>query len=251
MLVVTWLSAVQKNVSRNGKACFIYAGTYDIEELPRKKEYGITGQLVHTRPLEINSISDEDCDKLIDSWDEVEFEPRAKEYIKNLSGRVPYWIQWICLDCGKYAISHNYHHLGYSEVNKVVQILTGEVSPAGDKTITWEKIDITNFQQNQYMPGENEDAECAVISCIAYLNRNNLEYARGVSIKDMKYIWDKYSLSMDDLKDYPTEYYPGFPEYRKCILSKEQVDDFINRVSSIDINKYIEKILKTGYNVKP
>lgn len=187
--------SILRDLSLNGKACFIYAGTYDIEELPRKKEYGITGQLVHTRPLEINSISDEDCDKLIDSWDEVEFEPRAKEYIKNLSGRVPYWIQWICLDCGKYAISHNYHHLGYSEVNKVVQILTGEVSPAGDKTITWEKIDITNFQQNQYMPGENEDAECAVISCIAYLNRNNLEYARGVSIKDMKYIWDKYYVS--------------------------------------------------------
>ncbi len=89
------------------------------------------------------------------------------------------------------------------------------------------------------------------------------EYVEKVDYKDFcralyysydctnKYIWDKYSLSMDDLKDYPTEYYPGFPEYRKCILSKEQVDDFINRVSSIDINKYIEKILKTGYNVKP
>lgn len=187
--------SILRDLSLNGKACFIYAGTYDIEELPRNKEYGITGQLVHTWPLPINSISDEDCDKLIDSWEELEFEPRAKEYIKNLSGRVPYWIQWICLDCGKYALSHNYHHLGYSEVNKVVQILTGEVSPAGDKTITWEKIDITNFQQNQYMPGENEDAECAVISCIAYLNRNNREHARGVSIKDMKYIWDKYNVS--------------------------------------------------------
>lgn len=187
--------SILRDLSLNGKACFIYAGTYDIEELPRNEEYGITGQLVHTWPLEINSIYDEECDRLIDSWDELEFEPRAKEYIKNLSGRVPYWIQWICLDCGKYAVSHNYHHLGYGEVNKVVQILTGELSPVGDKTITWEKIDITNFQQNQYMPGKNEDAECAIISCIAYLNRNNLEHARGVSIKDMKYIWDKYCVS--------------------------------------------------------
>lgn len=188
--------SILRDLSLEGKACFIYAGTYDIEELPRNKEYGITGQLVHTRPLEINSISDEAADLLIDSWEELEFEPRAKEYIKNLSGRVPYWIQWICLDCGKYAINNNYHHLGYSEVNKVVQVLTGEVSPAGDKTITWEKIDITNFQQNQYMPGENEDAECAVISCISYINRNNFETARGVSIKDMKNLWDNFYVSV-------------------------------------------------------
>ena len=66
-----------------------------------------------------------------------------------------------------------------------------------------------------------------------------------------KYLWGKYSLTMDDLTEYPGEYYPGFPEYRKCILTIEQVENFIDKVSSIDINKYIEKILKTGYNVKP
>lgn len=187
--------SILRDLSLEGKACFIYAGTYDIKELPRNEEYGITGQLVHTRPLEINSISDKDADKLIDSWDELKFEPRAKEYIKNLSGRVPYWIQWICLDCGKYAIAHNYHHLGYNEVNKVVQVLTGEVSSFGDDSITWEKIDEANFQQNQYMPGENEDAELAVISCIAYINRGNYEHTRGVSIKDMRNIWEKYDVT--------------------------------------------------------
>lgn len=189
--------SILRDLSLNGKACFIYAGTYDIEELPRNKEYGLTGQLVHTYTLPIDRISNEDADKLIDSWNELVFEPRAKEYIKSLSGCVPYWIQWICLDCGKYAIGHNYHHLGYSEVNKVVQILTGEASAAGDKTITWGKIDITNFQQNQYMSGEHEDAECAVISCIAYLNRNNTEHARGVSIKDMQHLWNKHYVSKE------------------------------------------------------
>lgn len=188
--------SILRDLSLEGKACFIYAGTYDIKELPRNEEYGITGQLVHTRPLEINSISDKDADKLIDSWEELKFEPRAKEYIKNLSGRVPYWIQWICLDCGKYATAHNFHHLGFSEVNKVVQVLTGEVSSYGDESITWEKIDEANFQQNQYMPGENEDAELAVISCIAYINRDNYEHTRGVSIKDMRNIWEKYDVSI-------------------------------------------------------
>lgn len=182
--------SILRDMSLTGKACFIYAGTYDIEELPKNEKYGFTGQLAHTFSLPIDRISDEDAEKLIDSWKELEFEPRAKEYIKNLSGCVPYWIQWICLDCGKYAISHNYHHLGYNEVNKVVQILTGETSPTTDKLINFEKIGIENFQKNQYMQGENEDAETAVISCIAYLNRNNHEKARGVSIKDMKYLWD-------------------------------------------------------------
>lgn len=187
--------SILRDLSLNGKACFIYAGTYDIKELPSNEKYGLTGQLVHTRSLEINSISDEDCDKLIDSWNELEFSQRAKEYIKNLSGKVPYWIQWICLDCGKYAINNNYHHLGFGEVNKVVRRLTGEDVSVGDNSLSCEKIDIINFQQNQYMPGENEDAECAVISCIAYLNRDHFEYATGVGINKMKYLWDEYYVS--------------------------------------------------------
>ena len=89
------------------------------------------------------------------------------------------------------------------------------------------------------------------------------EYVEKVSYKDFchelyysydctnKYLWNKYNLSMDYLKDYPAEFYPGFPEYRPCVLSIEKVDKFIERVSSIDINKYIEKILKYKYNVKP
>lgn len=189
--------SILRDLSLTGKACFIYAGTYDIEELPKNEKYGFTGQLAHTFSLPIDRISDEDAEKLIDSWGELEFEPRAKEYIKNLSGCIPYWIQWICLDCGKYAISHNYHHLGYNEVNKVVQILTGEASPTTDKLINFEKIGIENFRKNQYMQGENEDAESAVISCIAYLNRNNYENARGVSINDMKYLWDRNYVSKE------------------------------------------------------
>ena len=89
------------------------------------------------------------------------------------------------------------------------------------------------------------------------------EYVKKVEYKDFcnalyysydctnKYLWNKYNLTIDDLTDYPTEYYPGFPEYRDCILTIEQVESFINKVSSIDINKYIEKIKKYKYNVKP
>ncbi len=53
-----------------------------------------------------------------------------------------------------------------------------------------------------------------------------------------------------DYEAYPSEHYNGRP-YEKCILTKSQVDDFIDRVSSIYIEKYIEKIKIKKRNVKP
>ena len=54
------------------------------------------------------------------------------------------------------------------------------------------------------------------------------------------YLTQKYQISKDDYKDYPSEYHQGLP-YENCILSKDAVDAFINRVSSIDLDKYIKK----------
>ena len=61
---------------------------------------------------------------------------------------------------------------------------------------------------------------------------------------------EKYNVNKEDFKEYPSEYYPGIP-YEKCILSKEMVDNFIKRVSSIDLEKYIEKIKDKKQNCKP
>lgn len=55
------------------------------------------------------------------------------------------------------------------------------------------------------------------------------------------YLFTKYHITIDDFKEYPSEYYPGIP-YEDCILPKEMVDSFIKRVSSIDLEKYILKI---------
>ncbi len=41
--------------------------------------------------------------------------------------------------------------------------------------------------------------------------------------------------------NYPCEYYSG-KVYEDCILPKEMIDEFINRVSIIDLEKYIKKI---------
>ena len=64
------------------------------------------------------------------------------------------------------------------------------------------------------------------------------------------YLSDKYNITEDDYIDYSSEYYSGVP-YEECILSRNLIDTFINRVSSIDLEKYIKKIRKDKRNVKP
>ena len=68
------------------------------------------------------------------------------------------------------------------------------------------------------------------------------EYLLNNSYKDF--------ITENDYKDYPSEYYSG-KVYEDCILPKEMIDEFINRVSNIDLDKYIEKIEKYQSNIKP
>lgn len=64
------------------------------------------------------------------------------------------------------------------------------------------------------------------------------------------YISYKYNITKEDYKSYPSEYYTGIP-YQKCIFSKNMIDNFIERVSSINIDNYIIKIIKNKKNIEP
>lgn len=64
------------------------------------------------------------------------------------------------------------------------------------------------------------------------------------------YLSEKYHITDDDYKRYPSENYPGIP-YEDCILSKEMIDDFIERVSSINLEDYIIQIKESRKNIKP
>lgn len=64
------------------------------------------------------------------------------------------------------------------------------------------------------------------------------------------YISDKYNITKEDYSSYPSQYYPG-SKYEDCILTKKGIDEFIERVSSIDINEYIKLIKITKVNIKP
>lgn len=183
--------ATLRNLALTGKACFIYAGTYEIKDLPKEKEFGLEGQMTNTRAMHINEIAPLYADELIDACELITFDDKAKAYIRALSGCVPYWIQWICLDCAKYAVSHKRRHLGYNEVNHVVGVLTGEMQPRKNDTCV--AIDEANFHNNQIDP-ENI-AEHQLISSISYLNRESTQIERGISMDELKRLWDKYSVN--------------------------------------------------------
>ena len=182
-----------RDLALKGKACFVYAGTYDIKELPKEKEFGIEGQMTNTRSMPINEIERVYADELIDACESIVFVDKAKAYIRSLSGCVPYWIQWICLDCGKYAVAHKKRHLGYRDVDHVVKVLTGEEQPS--KVDTWEAMDETNFHNNQISP--KNISEHQLISCIAFLVRESTQIERGVSMDELTRLWDKYSVPSD------------------------------------------------------
>lgn len=179
-----------RELSLSGKACFVYAGTYEIKNLPRQKEYGLEGQMNNTVSMSINEIEEKYANELIDACPNLFFDDKAKAYIRALSGCIPYWIQWICLGCGKYAVEHKRLHLGYNEVDYVVKILTEEATPTKKDTIT--PLDVTSFQNNQVDP-QNED-EQKLISCLSLLIRESTQIERGVSIDELNRLWDKFNV---------------------------------------------------------
>lgn len=64
------------------------------------------------------------------------------------------------------------------------------------------------------------------------------------------YLSEKYKITKEDYKEYPSEYFGGVP-YEECILPKEMIDGFIDRVATLDIKNYIEKIKEIKKNGKP
>ena len=193
LLDATFVSTL-RNLALTGKACFVYAGTYDIKDLPKEKEYGIVGQMNNTTPMHINEIDDVFANELIDACPQILFDERVKSYIRTMSGCVPYWIQWICKDCGKYAVAHKKKHLGLRDVGHVVDVLTGSVKP--DLLDCWQALDEENFQNNQITPGNIEEQQ--LITSLAFLLKDSTPMmGRGISMDELKQLWEQYSVPSD------------------------------------------------------
>ncbi len=176
-----------RQYSLDGQASFIFAGTYDIKALIKDPTYGITGQLVHAIEEQINEISNEYAEELMDVInDKLSFTPEAIEHIKFLSGNVPYFIQIICKFCGYYASENKRRYIGYPELEKVIRILIGQDPPSINSFV--KKLPEFTFQNNQYSPTDPKEV-AVLVSSISFFNKDKVNDPRGVSFAELQKLW--------------------------------------------------------------
>jgi len=218
--------AVLRQFSFNNQAGFLFAGTYDIKELIERKEYGITGQLVHANNYQVDRIDDQAAEELINVIKEkLTFTKEAISHIMKLSGNIPYFIQIICKYCGNYAVENKRHSIGYPELEKVIRILTG--LDDNDKESKVQIIPDFRFQNNQYDPGDPPNVT-ALISSIAWFNRDSLTDPHGVRMSELEKLWGDHKV---------TGYRPKLADAviilldKRIITSKDDEGDTVYRIS--------------------
>lgn len=64
------------------------------------------------------------------------------------------------------------------------------------------------------------------------------------------YLLEKYGITIEDYTIYPSEFFPG-KGYHECLFTFEIIDNFIIRVSSINVEEYVKKIKLAKRNIKP
>lgn len=137
--------------------------------------------------------------------------------------------------------------------------ITGEFA-----TVVYDKVDLYAFLMDH---PELNDFELGhflhlVTDYLFFLECFDGDYVRNTKYEDFhkelyhsydsldSYLISKYNIVKSDYKGYPTQHRSGMP-YEEGLISKELIDCFIKRVSSIDLEKYIDKIRKFKDNIIP
>ena len=176
-----------RQFSFEGKAGFIYAGTYDVDALLEDPAYGITGQLVGCKKAQVNEIDRTSTEELIQVLgNKLIFTEEAVKHIHMLSGDVPYFVQMICKYCGFYAVENKRAIIGYPELENVVQILTGE-RPACENSLV-KSLPENVFQNNMFSPADPKEVN-VLISSICHFNRASKDMPRGISMVELQELW--------------------------------------------------------------
>lgn len=181
-----------RQYSLDGKASFIYAGTYDVKSLIKDAKYGFTGALVTAHDEEIGKIDSESAEELMDAMkDDIVFTDDAKSRIHELSGDIPYFIQILCKNLGFFAVENKRKYIGYPELEKIVNILTGKETL--NKSSLVRELPENRFQNNQYSPLDPPEVG-VLISSMVYKNRG-LKIPRGVSYAELQDMWGSHGIS--------------------------------------------------------
>lgn len=176
-----------RQFSFEGKAGFIYAGTYDVDALLEDPAYGITGQLVGCKKAQVNEIDRTSTEELIQVLgNKLIFTEEAVKHIHMLSGDVPYFVQMICKYCGFYAVENKRAIIGYPELENVVQILTGERPACEDSLV--KSLPENVFQNNMFSPADPKEVN-VLISSICHFNRASKDMPRGISMVELQELW--------------------------------------------------------------
>lgn len=182
-----------RQFSFEGKAGFIFAGTYDVDALLEDPAYGITGQLVGCKKAQINEIDRTSAEELIQVLgDKLTFTEEAIKHIHLLSGDVPYFVQMICKYCGFYAVENKRAIIGYPELEKVVQVLTGETK--GNENSLVKSLPENVFQNNMFSPADPREVN-VLISSICHFNLTSKDMPRGISMVELQELWAQKNIS--------------------------------------------------------
>lgn len=175
--------------SLDGKASFIYAGTYDIKKLLSDPQYGITGQLVNSIEYQVGEIDKDAAEQLMRVMEpKLIFSEDAIDRIHELSGDIPYFIQIICKYCGYYAVENPRTVIGFWEVEYVIKLLTGEITISQDSSL--KELPPNVFQNNMITPIDPPEIN-GVISSVCYFNKDNKYNPRGVGMAELENLWGK------------------------------------------------------------
>lgn len=186
----SFLAAIRQ-FTIDGRASFVFAGTYDLRKLIRDPAYGITGQLVNAIETQVSRIDKEPAIELVQVMSpKLRFTPDAIEHILRLTYQIPYFIQLLCKNCALYAVNSGRGILGFPEVEAVVKTMTGE-------DINLSKLGVNPmppgiFMNNMQTPTDPPEYS-ALISTICHLSGERL-VSRMVTYPEIQAVWDEHRI---------------------------------------------------------
>ncbi len=219
-----------RSYALEGKASFIFAGTYDINNLVTDPEFGITGQFANVIKMKVSKINKQAAAELIHAMgDKLQFTDLAVKHILELSFCIPYFIQIICYHCAKYALENEITYIGYPEVEEVVKILSGENENDPDSVI--QRLEAERFSNNLLSSADPPETS-ALLATIAHSNYPFTPYHEIIRIwgeHKIKEFQSVVAQTLDTLVD------------KEILLRKEEEGEFYFKISVGLFERWLRK----------